>query len=367
MTVRLRHVVGCMTGTSIDAIDVALVALEDEGLRLRARVVAAQSRPLDELAPRLRDVAEQRSTTAGEIARLSHDLALKHLEAVRAVAGNRRLEKHRLDLVCVHGQTVYHLPPVSWQLFQPAPLAHGLGVPVVYDLRAADLAKGGQGAPITPLADWVLFRAAGERRAIVNLGGYCNITRLADADDAASPVYAVSGADVCACNQLLDGLARALIDRPFDDGGRHASAGRPLPELVDPIIIRLGEQAAAKRSLGTGDELSRWILVLATGHRPEDVLRSACVAIARTIADAVIGHRVILAGGGVRNDCLVEELRTICNGIATTDDLGVPAQFREAVCFAVLGALCQDRVAITLPAITGLKGAAPISGHWVLP
>src|SRR3954470_650262 len=185
-----------MTGTSIDAIDVALVAIVGDGLRIGARIIAAESRPLDELAPRLRDVAEQRSTTAGEIARLGYDLGLKHLAAVRAVAGSRRLEKNRLDLVCVHGQTVFHQPPVSLQLLQPAPIAHGLGVPVVYDLRAADLARGGQGAPITPVADWVLYRDPKERRAGVSLGGFCNVPRIAATPSEPDPVRDVGGADV---------------------------------------------------------------------------------------------------------------------------------------------------------------------------
>ena len=116
----------------------------------------------------------------------------------------------RADLVVAHGQTVFHAPPASWQLLNAAPIARAVRAPVVFDLRQADLAAGGQGAPITPLADWIMLRAHGPAaagRAIVNLGGFCNVTIL---PSGAGP-EGVRGMDVCPCNHLLDGVARRRV------------------------------------------------------------------------------------------------------------------------------------------------------------
>lgn len=362
---KTRLAAGCMTGTSIDALDAALVAIEGEGLAMRPRVLRCETEPLGELAQPLRDFAEQRPMPAGTIAALARDLALLHASTLQRLAAG-----DTLDLVCVHGQTVFHAPPVSWQLMNPAPIAHALRCPVVFDLRTADLAAGGQGAPITPLADFVLFRDPLAPRAIVNLGGFCNITLLpaaAPGTPAGSLLAGIAGRDVCACNHVLDAIARELLGSPFDVDGREALAGKPDAEALADLAAILLAQGMQGRSLGTGDELGRWINQRRSlGGRA--LAATACAAIAGTIARAIgPGFGVLLAGGGARNRALTRALEQELGGATTTDELGTPAAYREAACFAVLGALCQDRVPITLPQVTRVSTPAPLAGAWVYP
>lgn len=351
-----RLVVGCMTGTSLDGLDCALVAIEGHGLALRPQVIRGHTQGLGPLGPMLRDLAEQKPATAGAIAALMRAFSLLHAEAVRGLLGT-----DRCDLIAVHGQTVVHAPPVSWQLFQSAPLAQALGVPVVCDLRAADLACGGQGAPITPLSDWLFLRSPSETRVVVNLGGFCNITILPAGGDTDT----VRGCDVCACNQLLDAIARRCFGRPYDDGGRMALSGTAHPDVTSALTTHLGAQHAARRSLGTGDELATLVADLADRLPGPDLARSACLAIARVVVAAGGPGRYALAGGGIANAALREAFAQVCGADAdATDELGLPAQWREAAAMAVLGALCQDGIAITLPQVTGVTVPAPLAGCW---
>src|SRR5690606_17151793 len=159
---------------------------------------------------------------------------------------------------------------------------------------------------------------------------------------------------------------------PYDRDGANALRGVPHADAVRVLRGRLDAQRAARRSLGTGDELLADLPALASSRSPHDLLASVVDALAATIADAVAPcapARVLLAGGSVRNAALVKALRERLAPIPVepTDALGVPASHREAACFAVLGALCADRTPITLPAITGAPAPAPISGAWVDP
>ena len=360
-----RLVIGCMSGTSIDALDAALVDISGEGLAMQASVVRCASRPLGELAPRLRAIAEQEPFRAGEMADAARELGLLHLKLLRRLIGN-----DRVSFIAVHGQTVFHQPPVSWQLINPAPIAYGLGAPVVYDLRAADLSLGGQGAPITPLADFILFRSESETRTFVNLGGFVNVTRIhkgRDAADVKSWLGLVSGCDVCACNQLLDRLARDLLGVPFDRDGKAAAKGRVVKELQTTLHGLLRAQSVARRSLGTGDVLADWFKEYRHAPKPEDILRTACTAIAATIVTGRKSDRLILAGGGVKNKTLLDEIKARSSAaVSLSDEFGVPAAYREAIAMAVLGALCQDRVPITLSQVTGAVNP-PVAGCWVIP
>jgi anhydro-N-acetylmuramic acid kinase len=360
-----RRVVGCMTGTSIDALDLALVLVRGSGLALRAELLRFTSTPLGSLGRRLRDAAEQAPMPAGAFAALARDLSLAHVEAI-----GHLLRGERADLVVAHGQTIFHAPPLSWQLLVPSIVAQGVGVPVIADLRAADLAAGGQGAPITPLADWVLFRHLARRGpvGVVNLGGFANVTRLPVAPAVPGvPVEGarlqdwaegVTGRDICACNHVLDTIARRVLGTPYDDDGRAARSGTPDPDAVGDLRTLLGAQASGNRSLGTRDEATSWLDRHAARVDGPSLCASAVVAIAERVAGAVEGCTlVLLAGGGAKNAALVE---TITGPIAasggsvqTTSAHAVPVEAREAMECAVLGALCEDRVPITLPRVTG--------------
>ncbi len=353
-----RYVAGCMTGTSLDGLDAALVAIDGNGLTMRIEVVRETSRPLGELAEPLRRLCNQEALDARAISTLARDLAALHLDALHELGKGQRI-----DLVAMHGQTVYHAPPLSWQLCDPATIAADLKAPVVFNLRAADIAAGGEGAPITPLADYLLFRHVRERRTVVNLGGFCNLTRLPAGEDTRQ----ISGGDVGACNQLLDGIARARLGQPFDRDGAAAARGQVQPKALTALATQLELQARAKRSLGTGDELAGWI-EQHQQHSGADLARTACAAISQLIArHAQPCDRLVLAGGGSRNRTLVAELRGRAEvPVQIADELGIHASLREAVAMAVLGALCQDRVPITLAQVTGCE-RAPIAGWWVLP
>ncbi|HBS28150.1 MAG TPA: hypothetical protein DEB06_01575 [Phycisphaerales bacterium] len=355
-----RTAVGCMTGTSIDALDAALVELRGSGLGLRVSVRATASWALGPLGDDLRRAASGQPAPAGFFASLSRRFGEFHAERLGAwldaLSGAP-------DLVCVHGQTVFHAPPDSWQLIDASPIVRRVGAPTVFDLRRADLSCGGQGAPITPIADWVLFRDDRSARAVVNLGGFCNITRLG----AGGGPETVRGSDVCACNQVLDAIARSGLGAPFDEGGRAASSGSPHEGASSELGAVLGAQRAGRRSLGTGDEAGRWVERWGGSLRAADLAASACAAIGREIGGAIGAcDEALLGGGGVRNRALVGAIASAAPGVRvrTTDELGVPAPFRESVAMAVLGALCADGVAITLPAVTGVAEPAPIAGVW---
>lgn len=349
----IRLIAGCMTGTSLDGLDVSLVEIGGRGLTIKASIVRSLSLPLGELTEPLRRLSLQEPMTVGKIAEVARNFGLLHLEALREL-----LDDQKANLVVIHGQTVFHKPPLSCQLINPAPVANGLGVPVVYDLRAADLAAGGEGAPITPLADFVLFRGDNETRCVVNLGGYCNVTIIPN----------ITGRDICSCNQLLNRIAGEFFQEPFDKDGLHASQGKVQAEPYKALIRLLNDQAKSKRSLGTGDEPGEWLKEYLGNYKAQDIARTACAAVAETIVNSCkSADRLILAGGSVKNRTLVNEIQHYAGvPVSMSDEFGVPAQYREAVCMAVLGALCQDRIPITLPQVTGVDNP-PISGSWILP
>jgi len=359
-----RRVVGCMTGTSIDAIDAALVVIEGRGLQMKGVLHSFSTKDLGPLKPRLRAAAAQTPLPASAFAALAADLAQAHIDPIAEAI--RDCPADSADLICLHGQTIFHQPPLSWQLINPAIIAHQFGCPVWHDLRAADLASGGQGAPITPLADWVLLRAPGETRSIVNLGGFCNITHLPDPEVAG--IEAIRGGDICACNHVLDSVARNTIGEPFDVNGKMALAGKPDKPAVTDLRSLLGSQSGLGRSLGTGDELEGWIATCKATLRPQDIAASAVAAICLVIAEHVkASDTIIVAGGGCKNLALQQGLMALVvfemdKVLMDTGCFRLPVEYREAACFAVLGALCEDGVPITLPHVTNGTDPAPRSG-----
>ncbi len=355
-----------MSGTSIDAIDVVAASISGRGLGMRARFLVFGTAALGPLAGDLRRAAGGEPMPAEGFAALGEALGRLYADTIAEAAGAQA----PIDLIAVHGQTIIHRPPLSWQLLNPAPIARRFRCPVVSDLRQSDLAAGGQGAPITPLADRVLFGQDGVARLIVNLGGFCNVTVLSQSRSDEGRAEGIDGFDLCACNHVLDQVARETLGAEYDAGGRAAARGQPNGGALVSLAALLARQCEERRSLGSGDEQTGWVAAHRGRVPADDLAATAVEAVAATIADALgalEADEVIIAGGGTQNAALVDALRDrIPRPVRLSDVFGVPAKAREAMAMAVLGALCADGVPITLPRITGCQEAT-VAGSWWLP
>ena len=370
-----RLSVGFMTGTSIDGIDAAVIETRGFGASLSANVVRHVQEPLGDLRPELLDFARGEAMTAAGIASLSRRFGELHARVLARCAVDRSL-----TLVAAHGQTVTHAPPDSLQLLDPWPLVRAAACPVVHDLRGADLAGGGAGAPITPRADAVLFRDHRVRAgtlAIVNLGGFVNVTLLPEPpDDDAGIFDGVEGFDCCPCNHVLDAAAEELLGTPFDVDGGVAMTGTPDEPAADRFRESISQLFRAGRSGGDGDETRNLAIEVArSAGSPADGLATLHRAVASAVIDCVQTRcdergiqrpgEFVLAGGGVLNRRLVGEIeRRAAGRVRPSDALGVPAQAREAAAMAILGLLAFDGIPITDPASTGRRTPAIPAGRW---
>ncbi|XAL98053.1 anhydro-N-acetylmuramic acid kinase [Phycisphaeraceae bacterium D3-23] len=387
---RERIVAGCMTGTSLDGLDAALVRIVGTGLDMTAQYLGWVSH---DMPPELRETL-MHLASGGAAEPLTYLRAARGVGELYADSVQRLLDETqgpRPEFVVAHGQTIWHAPkddggPKSWQLFDPWPVVKRIGVPVCYDLRQADLIAGGEGAPLTPLADWVMYREKAD--VVLNLGGIVNHTTLFDDDFEYLPAC-----DIGPCNILLDGLNQRLLGTPYDEDGATAAKGK----RVQPVLHAIGKAIRSKHrehghpaSLGRELYNTAWLDELAESIRPlasiEDILHTAVIHTAIDACTAVdeydeadFGetrrHTVVLAGGGTKNRALVDQIRANLGSqdvdlkmdydydVLLSDDLGIPCEAREAMGFAVLGALSRDGVPCSLPQVTGAKDPG-VAGVW---
>jgi anhydro-N-acetylmuramic acid kinase len=364
--IAVMRIVGVMSGTSYDGIELAAAEF-----RLVGEVL--ELAPLGELsvayAPELRRrIAE--ALPPGELGAQGCcvlDTLLGQAYGEAAARAVRELAGGRVDLVVSHGQTVFHWVERgrvrgTLQLGAPAWIAEAARVPVLADLRTADVAAGGQGAPLVPMFDALLLEAADAPRAALNLGGIANLTVI-------SPGRPPIGYDVGPANALIDAAAQRFYGVPFDQDGRHAAGGRVVPGLLAELLAEPYYAAPAPKS--TGKELFHAGYLDAALRRcglsdPDDVIATVTELTARTVAAACAEHgvtEVIAAGGGVRNPVLMGRLRELIPTVRTSDELGVPPQAKEAYAFALLGWLSWHGLPGALPSVTGAARAA-VLGAW---
>lgn len=380
MTAKAMTVAGIMSGTSADGIDVAvlritpgkshpkLTLLSHEGFafpsRLRQAVLAAMNAS---------------AISTAELARLNWRLGIAYAEAVQAT-----IKKHKvkLDLIGCHGQTIYHqaAPEMyvgrkfacTWQTGEAAVIAEALGVPVASNFRPADMAAGGQGAPLVPLLDYVLFADAKRGRVLQNIGGIANMTAI-PAGAAADRLIAF---DTGPGNMVMDALAQQLFGKMFDRNGEIAARSTVLKHVLDLELCNPYYQMKPPRTAGR-EQFGRTYVAdflekcLAQGSRPEDVIATATALTAETIARSYarfVKPRMktsevdyIVSGGGARNATLMAmlaaRLEPLGCSLATSDRFGLPAEAKEAAAFALLAWETWHRLPGNVPAATGAKRA----------
>lgn len=370
-----RLAVGLISGTSMDGIDAALVRLSGPAEKPRVRLRAFLTVPYPKAARRaLLRVAGRESTTAGEISQLNFLLGELFAEAALRVCRRGGVSPHRLAVIGSHGQTIYHQgsPALlaghriasTFQIAEPAVLAARTGAPVVADFRTADLAAGGQGAPLVPLVDYLLLRDTRQGRVALNIGGIANVTVI----PARARPGEVFGFDTGPGNMVMDALVRLFTRKTRDAGGRLASRGKVLEPLLSqilrlPFFRRRPPKSAGREQFGR-EFLARYFLGR-RGARFEDLLRTATELTARTIADAVERfilpvakiQRLIVSGGGAHNRLLMSRLKELLPQLRVdlSDRHGLPVDAKEAIAFAVLADRTLHRLPGNLPAVTGAR------------
>jgi len=353
---RSRLIAGVMSGTSADGVDVAIVRIEGRGLGMTSQLLRHQHRPYGPIIrASLFSAREHNSISLGDLTSLGRDISMCYAQAVNLAAEGFS----PLDAIAAHGQTLFHQPPLTLQWLDPALLAAQTGTMVVSDFRRADCAAGGQGAPLVPFADYILFRHATITRVLLNIGGIANLTYLPAEGTIDDLIAFDTGPGNCICDMLV------RPDAAYDAGGKRAAGGT----VIQPLLDRAGshpwfDQPPPKSTDGPA-MIGLFQEAMAKESGVDDLLRTACELSAFTIATAIrrfcpsLPDELIASGGGVHNHTLMNLLREQLGEIRmlTSDDLGVPSAAKEAIAFALLGAATLDDEPANVPSCTGARNA----------
>jgi anhydro-N-acetylmuramic acid kinase len=362
-----------MSGTSLDGIDAALVQVDERDGRLGAYVEAFRSTAYE--PERRAAIKGGLAGGARELCRLNVDLGGWFADAALQLLASAGVEPGELAAVGSHGQTIWHEPPVAGsagatlQLGEPAVIAERLGVPVISDFRGRDVAAGGQGAPLVPLVDQLIFSTPGGRRALQNIGGIANVTLLPP-EGSSEPVVAFdTGPGVAVIDAVVE-MVSAGAER-YDLDGRRASSGRPNEKLLTVLLADdyFGEpppKSTGRERYGAdyASEVCRKGGEL--GLSADDLVATVTALTARTIADAyrdffadaAVPDECVVSGGGARNPTLMQMLVEALDPLPVTDlsALGWDPDAKEAAAFAILAHLHQSGRPGNLPSVTGAAG-----------
>jgi anhydro-N-acetylmuramic acid kinase len=360
--------VGLMSGTSLDGISAAAVRFRPlNGPRLRPELLGFTVTEYS-AEQRRRLHAAMTGGTAQELCRLAFDLGSWLADAAVAVLADAGVSRADVRAIGSHGQTLWHEPPHStWQLGEAAVIAERLGRDVVSDFRVRDVAAGGQGAPLVPIADALLF-SADHWRALQNIGGIGNVTVVPPGGTAEGVRAFDTGPGVA----VLDAVVRELKpDMRFDADGKLARAGQPIDEVVDELLA--APYFAAPPPKSTGRELFSAAYVSRLIDRcrevqprasDEDIVATATSLTARSIADAYRRflpepiEEVLFSGGGAKNPAILDLLRPLVGSVAlrSFDDEFFDGEAKEAVAFALLAHLHVTRAPGNVIGATGARG-----------
>lgn len=371
---KLLRVLGMISGTSVDAIDVALCEFAPDsetspaGLTVRLLVQAEQPFP-PQLRTRVLSLFETGQARLADLTELNFDLGEAFAAAALRTLESSGLAPNELDLVASHGQTIWHLmepgrTPSTWQMGEAAVLSRRLGVTVASNFRVADVAAGGQGAPLVSLLDVLLFGSADVTRAVQNIGGIANVTFL----PAGLGVEGAYAFDTGPGNALMDYTTRVLTAgaQNYDKDGAMASRGTPDSAMLSEALAHPYFSLPPPKTTGRemfGDPYAALLIEKAErrGLAPEDILATFAALTAQSIARAYRDFgpsrvdELVLSGGGACNPVLVECLRSELPGLRVrqTEEFGLPGAIKEALAFALLGHECLYGRPSNVPTCTG--------------
>ena len=370
-----KKVIGLMSGTSVDGVDAALVEIQGHGLETQVELLAFHSHTFEaEVRDRIFDLFQPETSRVDEICQMNFLIGEVFAEAALAIMREAGLEVKEMDLIGSHGQTVYHLPPQpdapyvpsTLQLGEPAVIAYRTGIPTVGNFRVADLAAGGQGAPLVPYVDFLLFRGTDRTVALQNIGGISNVT-LIPAGAAESDVLA---SDTGPGNMIIDSVMEILTDgeEKYDNAGQFAAQGKVCELLLGEWLKHPFISAPPPKTTGReafGRQFAHQALERARGQNlgHADLVATLTAFTAQTIVDYyrrfLFPHhsvdQIYISGGGSHNLTLMGHLKRLFQPIPLLpiDSIGFSSDAKEAIAFAVLANEAIHGNPTNLPQVTG--------------
>lgn len=379
---RERLAAGLMSGTSADGIDAALVRIEGEGTDAAVTLVAHDALTYSaSVRQRILACMGPAAGNAKELTLLDAYLGELFAHALKHLCSKAQVPVEEVTVVGSHGQTLFHHPEAAQypgfavtgtlQIGSPAILAARTGVTTVSDFRSADMAAGGQGAPLAPYLDYLLFHHRSRSRLVLNIGGLANITGL----PAGAGLDGVMAFDTGPGNVLLDLAAFHFSGgkQAFDAGGAMARDGQVLPQLLDLMLEHPFLKKAPPKSADKEDFGSRFLdgaMARFPGQMAQDVMATLTAYTVQTVTTAVLEfcmqharfEEIIVSGGGALNPVLMEGLRNSFSKLvfSTSDDYGIPSKAKEAVLMAVLADATLHGWPANVPAATGAREAVVV-------
>jgi len=351
------RVAGVMSGTSLDGIDVAVVDIRGRNVTL----VAFRTTPYPKgVRDAILAVSNEETHTAA-ISHLNFRLGELYSEAILDTCRASRVPLTSVDLIGLHGQTIFHEGSVStMQIGEAAVVAERTGIRVVSNFRERDIAAGGKGAPLVPFVDYLMLRHARKARVALNLGGIANITSI----PAGAKREQVAAFDTGPGNMAIDALVEHKTGgkRRYDRNGAIARSGGVIESLLEELLEDAYYRETPPKSAGREQYGREFIArLLATGYEIDDLIATATELTARTIAGAIPEGtgELIVSGGGVHNRHLMARLRDLlpAMNVESSAAHGIDPDAKEAIAFAILA---HERIrgrAANLPSATGARRA----------
>jgi anhydro-N-acetylmuramic acid kinase len=352
-----RHIIGLMSGTSLDGLDVALCRFMGSGMQTQVKVLQFATLPYDAtFKSEIRRVFAKKEIDFQHFTLLNVLIADRHAALVNQCLFEWKISAEEIDLIASHGQTVFHAPRIfhglpdypnaTLQIGDGDHIASRTGIITLSDFRQKHVAAGGEGAPLALYGDYLLFAKPGEDRFLLNIGGIANFTFLPGDGD----VTRAFATDTGPGNTLLDAFARELFGVPFDENARIAANGRVDTLLLEMLRRDTFFQKPFPKTIGpelfSADWVQSALQQLPKGNiNPYDLLATLTRLSAETVAESLLRvpgvsgpSRVFLSGGGAHNPLLVKHLSELLPGweLQPMENLGVHGDAKEAVLFAAL-------------------------------
>ena len=351
-----RHIIGLMSGTSLDGLDIALCRISGSGRDTAINLLAFDTIDYtDDIKENIRKVFAKDHIDFPYLAMLNEWIGLLHGRMVNDFLHQKKIDPKSIDAIASHGQTVMHVPQhqhgnrafpnATLQIGDGDHIARHTGILTISDFRQKHLAAGGEGAPLAVYGDYLIFSKRGEDRIMLNMGGVANFTFLPGDNDATKVFVTDTGPG----NNLMDGYMKTHFNRPFDKDGEVARQGKVNHELLTHLKDHYFFNLPFPKT--TGPEVFNAQYIQAGLHKcghsniaPEDMMatlnRLSAVTIAEAIKSVIGNHsyQVYMSGGGARNPLLVENMQSLLPNCAFrfSGELGIPGDAKEAVLFAVL-------------------------------